>query len=280
MENEVYIIAKVPKQAMEFALCIDTLGQGRRLSEEDMETIKRFALLFRNTCERLDRAIFTAERLKRKSEVAGDAETSALSEDEIKDEKERIQANLERLQQPFTEKDVEFQYIKATVNTLREQIAEFKTYNVFKGHMEVILALLYMLDYKKNDLMGSDGNPSWKKIRTCFNDNLFNAITSYEPRDQQVRSKGQKYATVKSIQKMLKDLDAEVVHGRNKRVGTMYDYVLAAIEVKAQAKTERKEAKKLAEEEARLAAEAAALEEEEAAKAAAEALAAGEAPAE
>jgi len=275
--NEVYIIAKVPKVTQEFALCLDTLGQSRRLEDNEIALVKKFAALYKATCLRLDRNIFTTERLKRKSLNEKDAETVELNDDEVAAEKERISQTLERQGQPNTEKDVNFQYIKGQVNTLREQIAEFKTYNVFKGHTEVILALLYMLNYKKEDLMGPNKTPEWKKIRVCFNDELFMAITNYEPRDQQLREKSQNYATVKGLQKLLGGLTREAVASRNKRVGAMFDYVTAAIEVKAQGRQERIEAKIKAEEEAKAAAEAAAKLAEEEAAAAAAALAEGEA---
>lgn len=269
---ELYLIAAVPKTKVEYALCLDTLGSGTRLTTEQMDLVKKFAKLFQETLERVDRAVFSAERLKRKNQTELDAATEEPSEEDITSEKEKLAAALERQGLPNTEEDVNFKYLQGHVDSLREHIAEFRTYNVFKGHTEVVYALLYLLDHKKEALQGPDGEMSWKKTRMCFNDELFVALSSYDPREVQTRPKSQNYATVKGLEKLLGGLDKETVYKRNKKVGAMYDYVHAALAVKNKAKAERIEAKRVAAEEAAAAAEAAKLAaEEEAARLAAEA---------
>ena len=53
--DELYLVSHLPKQTQDYAVCMDTLGQNRRFTEEEIELSHRFAKLLRSTMLRLDR---------------------------------------------------------------------------------------------------------------------------------------------------------------------------------------------------------------------------------
>jgi hypothetical protein len=258
LAEELYIVANVPKSTLEYALCLDTLGANRRFTDAEVQTVRAFAKLLLETSVRLDRALFAEERAKRTVRAAADASIEEPTEGSKTEEKEKLRATLEKSGLPNTDADVEFKYRQGQVNRLREHIAEFKSYNVFKGDLDVVTSLFFLLDYKKSDLVGVDGAYDWNRIRSKFNDGLFNSISQYDPREPQFRPKGESYATVGALQKVLANYTSSAVAKKNRGVGAFYDLISAALAVKAVAKAERVEAKRKAKEEADAAAAAAA----------------------
>ena len=109
---------------------------------------------------------------------------------------------------------------------------------------------------------------------TTNNNDLFQKLQAYDPREAQMRGLGAKHATIKALNKLLKGLDYDGLKVKNYPLAELFAYVRDAMAVKVTAKQERKEALaalKAEEEAKRIEAE------EEAAAAAAEAAeAAGE----
>lgn len=263
--NELFLISHLPKNSMDFVVCMDTLGLGSRYTDEQLELSRRFIKLMKDTLLRLDRFLFKEERLKRAA--LGEMNTvETPSDDEIATEKERLLASLERQGLATTDADVQFKYRQGVVRTLKMMIAEFRSYNVFNGDIKVLQALFYMLDYSREEIADVDNKPVWNKMRLKFNEDLFQKIQNYEPREAQMRSKGSKYATVKALKALLKGLTIEKVKEKNHILSEIFGLISDALAVKAQAKAERLAAKKAAKEaeDAAKAAEAAPAQAEEA----------------
>ncbi len=49
-----------------------------------------------------------------------------------------------------------------------QAIAEFRSYNVFRGPLSVLQCLFYLLDYKQPQVADKDNNPDWKKMRMVW----------------------------------------------------------------------------------------------------------------
>lgn len=264
--NELYLVSHLPREPCDFAICMDTLGQNRQFNTEELELAKRFGKLLRQTMLRIDRALFKEERSKRKEmqEMNEAAPSKSVAEQEV--EMATLAKELEKSGGAATAADVAFRYRQGVIVTIKQLIAEFKSYNVFRGELKVLQCMFFLLDYPKNQVVDCDGKPQWKTMRGLFNDDLFQKLQAYDPREAQMRGAAQKHATLKALKKLLKGLDYDTLKTNNFPLAEIFAYVRDALGVKSTAKQERKdaaaalkaeeEAKKLEEEEAKAAAAA------------------------
>lgn len=262
--EELYLVTHLPKKSLDYAICLDTLGQNRRFAEEEIAYIKKMVSQLNETVVRIDRQLFKEERIRRAALVEYNESVEEKTEDEKKQEMDRLKSSLERAgTSSTTEADVAFKYRQNNVMGLREKLVEFRQFNVFRGPLDIMQALFFMLDYLKTDVSDLDGKPDWNKIRANLDDDFFNKLQAYDPRDQQIRKKDQQHATVANLRKMIAPFTDEDVKAKNVVLCEIMGYVRDALAVKKQARQERKEARLAAE------AEAAALAAEQAAAAAA-----------
>lgn len=272
--NELFLVSHLPRETRDFAICMDTLGQNRQFTSAELESTQRFGQLLRATMLRIDRALFRQERLKRAEMNEMNEAAPVKSESEQSVEMATLAKELEKSGGAATPADVAFRYRQGIIVTIKQLIAEFKTYNVFHGNTKVLQCMFFLLDYSRDQVEDTDGNASWKKMRGLFNDDLFQKLQAYDPREAQMRGLGAKHATIKALNKLLKGLDYDGLKVKNYPLAELFAYVRDAMAVKVTAKQERKEALaalKAEEEAKRIEAE------EEAAAAAAEAAeAAGE----
>lgn len=256
--NELFLISHLPKDPINYVVCLDTLTGGQRFTEEQIALIKRFIKMLKETMLRLDRALFKEERLKRETFAQLEEGVEEPTEDDVEAEKAKILQNLEKDGLPSSDADVQYKYRQGLIHSLRGLIAEFQSYHVFRGQIQVMQALFYLLDYTKEEVADVDNKPVWSKMRKLFNDKLFNRIQEYDPRPAQKRGRKQQYATIKKIKAHIAGLDAETIRARNYPLSELYLYLTDALEVKMQVKRERAAAKKAAEEAEAAAAAAAA----------------------
>lgn len=258
--NEQYLVGRLSKESVDLVVCLDTMEIGRRLSDDQVALAKGFIKKFKETLLRIDSSLFKEERLKRRTFAELEDGMEEPSDDDKAAEKANLISSLEKAGLPCSDADVQFKYRQGVVWSLKATIAEFRAYNVFRGPIQVLQALFYMLDYKREDFADVDNNPVWNKIRMKFNDELFHKIQNYDPRKPQMRGKTNKYATLKALKGYLKGHDYESLKKKNFALAEIFGYVNDALEVKNQATKERKEAKK-AEAEAAAGANAANAEE-------------------
>jgi uncharacterized protein YozE (UPF0346 family) len=125
--NELYLVAHLPKESRDYAVCMDTLGQNRRFSDEEVALAHEFAKLLRSTVLRLDRALFKIDRLKRLS-----ATDEAI---EVPSEKERgtalasLKSELEKAGAPATEADLSFKHRQGVINTITATLEHYNRYS-------------------------------------------------------------------------------------------------------------------------------------------------------
>mmetsp|Transcript_30134 Transcript_30134/g.42025 ORF Transcript_30134/g.42025 Transcript_30134/m.42025 type:complete len:637 (-) Transcript_30134:241-2151(-) len=272
--EELYLINHLPKTSLDYAICLDTLGKSRRFSDEEVAYVKGMVSMLNEAVLRIDRTLFKEERARRANLVEYNESVEEKSEDERTQELERLKGTMERAGtgSPTTDADVAFKYRQNTVMALREKYVEFRNFNVFRGPLAILQALFFMLDYDKVSVSDLDGKPDWNKMRAKLDEEFFNKLTTYEPRQPQLRNQATQHATVANLRKMVSVFNAETVTKTNQPLAELLGYIRDALAVKAQARQERKEAKAAAEAEARAlaeqqAAEAAAAAEAEAAAA-------------
>jgi len=279
--DEIYLISHLEKQDIDLAICADTLSTGKRFTEEQIAYMRQMVTTLNESVVRIDRMLFKEERIRRQELVKFNETVEDKTEEEVQAELERLKANLERAGTTLTtDIDVAFKYRQNAVTALRERYLSFRTFNVFRGNLDILQTLMFLMDFKKENVSDIDGKPSWLKIRSQLDDDFLNKLQAYDPREPQIRDKNTQYATVSNLRKMVAACDMDEVKAKNRPLAELLGYIQDALAVKKQARFERKESRRQAEEEAaRIAAEEAAAAEE--AKAAEEAEAGeGDEPAE
>jgi hypothetical protein len=188
-KDEETVISMLTKKQVSYAVCIDTLGQGRRLSDAQVGYVTRLGALLQETLVRLDRETY---RLERKARAAITEVLSAVepkNEDERREEidaleEEARRARGEEAAESVVREDAAWEHRQTLVLGLRQQILEMRGYNVFRGPLAVMQAFFYLLSYKKEEVADSDNRPDWLKMRQLLNDDLVRRLEEYSPREQ------------------------------------------------------------------------------------------------
>lgn len=254
--DEDYLISKLPIVYQEYILCLDTLKQNRRFTENQLQNILRYSKLFTSTLERIDREYFKEERNKRATMITANKHFIAneKSESEREDEYERINEELETAGKPITAEDVSYRYRTDCILNMKSTISEWSTYIVFRGPLQIIQAVAYMLDYPTQAVVNASNRAEWSKIKLLLGSNeFFQLLNDYDPRQPQVRTDAEKHATVDSIKRLIQsiNIDSEELKLINYPLYELRGWVLDALDVKRRAEKERKEAKRAAEKAAR-----------------------------
>ena len=207
--DEETVISRLSKRKLAFAVCLDTLGQGRRLSDEQVGYATRLAQLLQDTLLRIDRETYRRERKARAAIAAVLAGVVPKDEDARRDEIDQLveQTRRERAAAAaasgavpaaasegeegedgeggalaVAREDAAFEHRQALVLSLRQQVLEMRGYNVFRGPLPVVQALLYLLGYSQAQIADSDNRPDWLKMRALFDDDLIRRIEDFSPR--------------------------------------------------------------------------------------------------
>lgn len=316
-DEEEKLIGSLVKHSVNYAICFDTLGQNRRFNDEEIMKILKFAKLLTKTLVRIDRETFKKERGARK--MIGDLLKNVTEKSE-EDRKLEMDARAEELKREEAESgnagegvvsqaDVSFDYHRNLLQSLKQHICEFRTYNVFRGPLQILQCLLYLVGNckSKEEIADSDNKPLWNKVRVRLNDELFQQISNYDPRQAQNKDmdaevealraatnnhtlKGKKaqlaIAAVKkkreeevtsltSLTRLVEGLDDEAVRAKNYPLFEVLNYVRSVLHLRRWTRAHRKRREKQEREEAL----AKKLAEEEEARAKAEADAAAAAAA-
>jgi len=185
--------------------------------------------------------MFLEERARRLALAQCLTQNEAILAADKDDENQQEQCaqHLQEQGRASTEADVAFQLRLKVVLRIKALIAEFRSYNVFRGNLAVIQCLLFLLEYTPAQCCDAQMQPDWKKIRMLFSEELFQKLMDYDPRRQQLRGKKQKYATIDALQGLIKDLEVEEIREKNYPLSVLFEYIQAAIALKIQARDER-----------------------------------------
>lgn len=252
---EAELLETIGKRTVEYAVCADTLGQNRRFSDAELAEVMRFTALLQTTLIRIDRKLFLEELARRDALAKYGAENEKNEEDVAAEIEEKrlawLKEHKDQKDAKQSPEEAAFRYRKDVVYSLRAAIAEFRTYNVFKGPLQVLQCLFYMLDYTQVQVADKDNVADWKRMRLLFSEPLFNAILAYDPTVEQVRGRANAYAKIKNLQKLLKGITYDQLKQQNLPLAELFAYIDDALKLKKRARDERKKA-----EDARKAAEA------------------------
>jgi len=254
---ETKLVASLNKQLIEYVICCDTLGTGARFTEAQIAQVQQYGKQLRDTLRRIDYAVFGDECNRRDRLAAFNKEQAekAKSEEDEKAELEELKDELSKESEKkdgaekggmlaaggkLDDTDLKFIHRQRIVYGLKQMIAEFRSYHVFRGPIQVLQCLFYMLDYKQDDVANAKNVADWNKMRTRVDEKLFSRIQAYDPRTEQTRSHSNRYARIKALQALLKDNKYEDIKAQNYPLAEIFAYVKAALDVKKHARNERK----------------------------------------
>eukprot|EP00742_Colponemidia_sp_Colp-10_P004074 GILJ01004347.1.p1 GENE.GILJ01004347.1~~GILJ01004347.1.p1 ORF type:complete len:572 (-),score=147.36 GILJ01004347.1:176-1870(-) len=240
-------------------LCLDTLGQNRDFSSENIEYIQQWVdkMVARyEAAERESLAKSIEEYIKSQQANKGLAEKHTA---EAEAEEEKISAEVaaalpedasEEVKK-FTEDKLRFDRAKMEVLKFKTQILELRTYKVIK-HPRVFQVAFYLLGFEKNSIVQKESsNLDWNKARMLLNEKFFTTLQEYTPLGPK---KGIKpYAKIDKLVNHLKDISQEEVDQYSIALGSLYRWLSLSLNVRQQdvhlRKQQAEEARERAQEE-------------------------------
>lgn len=245
--HEQALVSALKLEEVTYALCIDTLGQNRRLTPKQVAFINKFSLKLMAALERIDRAFFKDER-KRRRELKKFSMTWGDRRADQEEDTEELANKLQKRDSPQTTEDIRFlsrQQIIAGNSLLKKMLLEHAKFEVLKGPIKVCQAFLCLLGWKMADIQ------TWRKVRSCFTEDLLTKVRAYNPRD--LEAKKEPEASSEALQSVLDEVNLEDIKDNNQVLAELYGYVQDALALTAKAEEEAREAaeqKRLEEEEA------------------------------
>jgi len=108
------------------------------------------------------------------------------------------------------------QEAKALVQTMRQKIAELKTYKVEPNCVQALHAAFVMTGTKEEDVA------DWNACRQKLNDDFFQALSSFD-------EKGPSKTALKHVHKLLKGIDDEAIAHSSEALVSIHSWVKAAL---------------------------------------------------
>jgi hypothetical protein len=169
--------ALLTKRTVSLALCVDTLGQGRRLRDEEVSAALRLAAQLQATLTRLDRQVFREERRVRElaREEAAEAGEGLSEEDRAAE----IEAQWEQARRAVPEgargpavADVALQHRVHLLLTMRARLLAQRGHHVCRGPLVVWQAALALLGHA--DAVGDEpmAGLEWSEVRARIDEDL------------------------------------------------------------------------------------------------------------
>lgn len=275
---EAKLYSLLPKDKKQFILLVDTVGQDalHRLNDKKIGLITKSAQALRTLFVTLDKKLFADERARREQLKELNASLEEPREIDMKHAKDSFSERLLADGKPNTEADLSYCYAQSLCYGMRKLLSELAAHWLLPGPLNVLVAVLFLLDYEPKAVVDKEGQPEWDLIKKRLNDDLFERLRTFEPRQHNVTSRSHPHATIKAIAKLVAGLDYAAIKEKSLPLAQLLTFVKSALAVKKLLRQEKKiaaeNAKKEAEEKARLEAEEKArLEAEAEAAAAAEA---------
>ena len=193
--EEAELVQAVAKRRLQYALCLDTVGLGRRLGEAEKATLAAQLPLILDALVRLDRADFVREReafaaftrwqQQRQAAEAEKAADGAALEEEEKAERERIAAEKKAASLPSSPQDVDYAFHTARLQAVQEGLELLRQTEILRGGaVGVYQSALLVLGFPSEQCGDWDGAAQWRTLRERFDAEFWSRLAAYEPRAQ------------------------------------------------------------------------------------------------
>ena len=246
------LVASLVKRTITYAVCFDTLGQNRRLSESEQTALLRWVEQLNGALQRLDLLGFVEERLAYRAfltwqlaRTQAEAEKEGV-EEEVKADKEKLKAAKKAASEPATSQDVDYTYLSNKLSDVAAGLELLKQTAVLRaGNVAVYQAALHLTGTAAADCGDWEGQAEWDDVRGRLSDQWWEAVKAYKPRDDEDDAK------MKRVKQWLAGVDEDKVKERNAVTAAVLSWVRAVLAVKARVHKERKQERERKEREER-----------------------------
>lgn len=224
-------IPMVPKQ---YAISLDTLTQNRPFTDDQIERIKAVARLVQSELESVDRQLFKQE-VQRRIQL-----NLCVNHPFKKKEETKMRKDLgAKLGKDVASPDVQFAFRKAVVLSVKDIIMSWRNHLVFRGPLNVVEAVFYLLGYTQAELVDKSNQITWKTLSEKFDETFAARLENYEARAEEVAESGDGAVKYQLINQRIEEQNAEEIKSQNFPLSELLGLITDALAVKQIAKEER-----------------------------------------
>ena len=251
-KEERELVASLVKRNIAYAVCFDTLGQNRRLSESEQATLLQWVEQLNGAVQRLDLQGFVEERKSYRAfltwqltRTQAEAEKGG-AEEEAKADKEKLRATRKAANEPSTPQDVDFAYLTNNLSDIAPGLELLTQTAVLRGgNVGAFQAALHLTGTAAAVCGDWEGKAEWEEVRGRLNEQWWETVKAYRPRDDEDE------ARMKRVKQWLAGVDEEKVRERNAVTAAVLAWVRAVLAVRARVHRERRQEKERKEREER-----------------------------
>ena len=251
-KEERELVASLVKRTITYAVCFDTLGQNRRLSESEQATLLQWVEQLSGAAQRLDVQGFVEERQAYRAFLSWQvARTQAEAEkegaeEETKADKEKLKAGKKAANEPASSQDVDYSYLTGKLADIAAGLELLKQTAVLRGGNEAVYqAALHLTGTAAAECGDWEGKAEWEEVRGRLSEMWWEAVRAYQPRDDEDDAK------LKRVKQWLAGVEEDKVKEKNAVTTAVLAWVRAALAVRARVRKERKQEKERKEREER-----------------------------
>lgn len=243
---------KVNTVPVEMICALDTMGQGRPFTDEEIACAQKWASLIGINLTRSEKDIYVVEKGAR----AAAAEVNAKSLEAVGPEKveqqtkmqEEIEDKLKTEAEALPEGEelnesvkvllaceIKTRYAKEAVMANKEVLEGIKEWSIGPKAdiMKVLECVLYLLGYSQSQLYDmASRKADWSKLRLLFDSEFFNKIVVYNPISTPAT---ESYAGIDSLKALLEGQDEAALGSSSVAYSAMYEWAKQAIESREEA---------------------------------------------
>jgi len=243
---------KVNTMPVEIIVALDTMGQGRPFTDEEIVVAQKWAALIGANLTRAEKDIYAVE--KEAHAAAAEANTKRLEavgaekveqqtkmqeeiEEKLKTEAEALPEGeeLNESVKVLLTCEIKTRFAKDAVLAYKEVLEEIKEWAIGPKAdvMKVLECVLYLLGYARPQLYDmANGKANWAKMRVLFDSEFFNKIQVHNPIDTPAT---EKYADIESLKALLEGQDEAILSQKSLAYSTLLDWAKQAIESREEA---------------------------------------------
>ena len=158
------------------------------------------------------------------------------AEEEVKADKEKLKSTKQAANEPSTAQDVDYSYLTDKLVDTAAGLEQLKQTAVIRGgNVAVYQAALHLTGTAAEVCGDWEGKAEWEDVRGQLDEQWWQAVKSYQPRQDEDDAK------LKRVKQWLSTVDDEKVKERNVVTAAVLAWVRAAVAVRARVLKERKQ---------------------------------------
>jgi hypothetical protein len=243
---------KVNTVPVDMICALDTMGQARAFTDEEISCAQKWATLIGVNLARAERDTFLVEKVAREAAEAANAKRLESVEQDKAEQQIKMQEEIETKLKAEAESLLEGQELDESVKVLltceiktrfakdsvlacKEMLEQIKEWSIGPKAevMKVLECALYLLGYTQPQLYDmANRKANWSKMRGLFDSEFFNKLEEYKSLDTPATKP---YADIDSLKTLLEGQDEAALSSTSLVYSTLLDWAKQAIESREEA---------------------------------------------